>query len=145
MWHGWILMEIPCHFSSQLDLVAVWSKSTSNFMTIPCNLSRFYLFSMLEHDMDFGYGQVMEFPWHLLRKWWDFPCGFGLIFWPNQTAVKRTWENPRHIFYRGVKKGGMGNIPGNISKLFWSWKANGNDFVFLPLIEWWEINKYGKC
>ena len=30
------------------------------------HLSRFSLFSMLEHDMDFG--QVMEFPWHLLRK-----------------------------------------------------------------------------
>ena len=30
-----ILMEIPCPFSSQLDLVAVWSKSTPNFMTIP--------------------------------------------------------------------------------------------------------------
>ena len=38
----------------------------------PCHLSRFYLFSMLEHDMDFGQGQVMEFPWHLLRTWRDF-------------------------------------------------------------------------
>ena len=45
----WILMEIPWHFtSSQLDLVEVWSKSTSNSMTIPCHLSRFYLFSMLD-------------------------------------------------------------------------------------------------
>ena len=35
-----ILMEIPCHFSSQLDLVAVWSKSTPNSMTIPCYLYR---------------------------------------------------------------------------------------------------------
>ena len=60
-------MEIPCHKSK-----AVWSKSTPNSMTIPCHLSRFYLFSMLEHDMDFGQVQVMEFPWHLLRKWWDF-------------------------------------------------------------------------
>ena len=63
-------MEIPCHanFSSQLDLVAVWSKSTPNSMTIPCHLSRFHLSSMLEHDMDFGQVQVMEFPWDLLRK-----------------------------------------------------------------------------
>ena len=64
----WILEEIPCHFTSQLDLVAVWSKSTPNSMTIPRHLSRLYLFSMLEHDMDFGQVQVMEFPWHLLRK-----------------------------------------------------------------------------
>ena len=27
---------------------------------------------MLKHDMDFGQVQVMEFPWHLLRKCWDF-------------------------------------------------------------------------
>ena len=49
-----ILMEIPCHFSSQLDLVVVRSKSTANSMTILCHLSRFYLLSMMEHDMDFG-------------------------------------------------------------------------------------------
>ena len=69
----WVLMEIPCHanFTSQLDLVAVWSKSTPNSMTFPCHLSRFYLFAM-GHDMDFGQGQIMEFPCHLLRKWWDF-------------------------------------------------------------------------
>ena len=35
---------------------------------IPCHLSRFYLFSMLEHDMDFLQVQVMEFTWYLLRK-----------------------------------------------------------------------------
>ena len=57
---------------SQLDLVAVWSKSTSNSMTIPWHLSRFYLFSMPKHDMAFGQVQVMEFPWHLQRNWWDF-------------------------------------------------------------------------
>ena len=84
---------ILCHKST-----AVWSKSTPNSMTIPCHLSRLYLYSMLEHDMDFGQVQVTEFPWHLLRKWWDFPCGFRLIF--DQTAVKKTWGNPCHIFYR---------------------------------------------
>jgi len=26
---------------------------------------------MLEHDVDLGQVQVMKFPWHLLRKWWD--------------------------------------------------------------------------
>ena len=34
-------------------------------MTIPCHLSRFYLFiHMPKHDMDFTEVQVMEFPWH---------------------------------------------------------------------------------
>ena len=61
-------MEFPRPVMSQLDLVAVWSKSTPNSMTIPCNLSRFYLFSMLGHGMDFGQVQVTEFPWDLLRK-----------------------------------------------------------------------------
>ena len=28
-------------------------------------------FVMLEHDMDIGQVQVMEFPWHLLRNWRD--------------------------------------------------------------------------
>ena len=68
MWHGfsWKFHVISCHKSAEL-----WSKSTQNSMSIPCHLSRFYLFFMLEHDMDFGQVQVMEFPWHLIRKWWD--------------------------------------------------------------------------
>ena len=70
-------------------------------MTIPCQLSRLHLFSVEEHDVDFGEGQVMEFPGRLLRKWWDFPCGFGLIFEPDQTNGKKRWENIKcHIFYR---------------------------------------------
>ena len=98
----WILEEIPCHFSSQLDLVAVWSKSTPNPKTIPCNLSSFNLFSVLEHDMDFGQVQVMEFPGHLLRKWWDFHRIWSHFRW--KTSVKKTWENPSHILFReGVK------------------------------------------
>ena len=41
-------------------------------MASPCHLSRFYLISMSKHDMDFVQGQVISFPWHLLRKWFDF-------------------------------------------------------------------------
>ena len=80
-------MEIPCHFSSQLDLVAVWSKSTPNSMTIPCHLSRFYLFSMLEHDMDFGQAQVMEFPFSMAfsKKMMGFPS--ELVSFSNQTKL----------------------------------------------------------
>jgi len=62
-----ILMEILRHFIPQID-GSLSSKLTQNFMTNPCHLSRYYLCSMLEHDMDFGQIQVMEFPWHLLRK-----------------------------------------------------------------------------
>ena len=64
------ISEITWNFQKNPDLA--WSKSTPNSMTSPCHLSRFYLFSMEKHDMDFGQLQVMEFPWHLLRKWWDF-------------------------------------------------------------------------
>ena len=63
----WILKKIPCHFMSQIGGTLV--ESTQNSMSIPCHLSRFYLFFMLEHDMDFGQVQVMEFSWRLLRKW----------------------------------------------------------------------------
>ena len=83
-----ILMKIPCHanFSSQLDLVAVLSKSLPNSMTIPCHLSRFYLSSMLKHDMDFGQVQVWNF--HGICQENDgISIGFGLIF--DQTAVKK--------------------------------------------------------
>ena len=61
----WILMEIPYHFLSQIN-DSFSSKLTPNSMKIPCHLARFYLFSMLKYDMNFR--QVMEFPWHLLRK-----------------------------------------------------------------------------
>ena len=78
-----------------------WSKLTRNSMNIPCHLYRFYLLSMRKHDMDFGQIQVMEFSWHLLRKWWDFPFGFGLIF--DQTAVENRGENPC-TFFTGYKQ-----------------------------------------
>ena len=49
----WILEEIPRHFTSPID-GSLSSKLTPNSMTIPCHSSRFYLFSMLNRDMDFG-------------------------------------------------------------------------------------------
>ena len=57
-------------FHAKID--AVWSKSIQNFVNMPCYLCGYNLFSTLEHDMDFTQVQVMEFPWHLLRKLWDF-------------------------------------------------------------------------
>ena len=80
------VMEIPCHFMSQID-GSLSSNLTTNSVTIPCHLSSFYLFSMLEHDMDFGQVQVMEF--HRICYENDgISIGFGLIF--DQTAVKKT-------------------------------------------------------
>ena len=80
---------------------AVWfgSKSTPHSMTSPCHLPRFYLFSMemLEHDMDFGQVQVMEFPWHLLRKWWDFHRIWS-HFQPNR---RQKDEEIRVTFFTG--------------------------------------------
>ena len=74
-------MEIPCYFLSQINR-SLSSKLTRISMTIPSNLSSFYLFSMLKHEMDFGQVQVMEFLYHLLRKWWDFHRSWS-HFQPN--------------------------------------------------------------
>ena len=94
MWHGFSskFHVISCHKST-----AVWSQLTPNSMTIPCHLSKFYLFiHMPKHDMDFTEVQVIEFPWHERE---NDPLAFiGVIF--NETAIKKTWETPFHIFYR---------------------------------------------
>ena len=98
-WHvfSWKFYVISCHKST-----AVWSKSTPNSMSIACHLSRFDLLSMREHDMDFEQGQVMEFPWHFLRKWWDFHRSWSHFRTKPNCHQKdmRKWENPCHIFYR---------------------------------------------
>ena len=65
------LIKIPRYFIIRMD-GSLSSISTPNSMKIPCHLSRLYLFSMLKHYTGFGQVQVMEFPWHLLRKRWDF-------------------------------------------------------------------------
>ena len=67
----WILMEIPCHFtSSQFELRGQmhtkFHDASMSFIQI------LFVFRKQKHDMDFGQGQVMEFPWHLPRKWRDF-------------------------------------------------------------------------
>ena len=47
---------------------------------------------MPDSDMDFGQGQAMEFPWHLLRLYNDWISRADLVsfFEPDQTAVKKT-------------------------------------------------------
>ena len=39
----------------------------------------FFVLSVLEHDMDFGQGQVMEFPRHVLGND-GISIGFGFVF-----------------------------------------------------------------
>ena len=102
------LMEIPGHFMSKIhgSLVKIHTKF---------------------HDYSMSFIQVLFVPhakaWHgfwtnsshgtsmaSAKKMMDFPCGFGLIF--EQTAVKKTWENPCVIYNRGIK---------NIQSFYTSW------------------------
>ena len=77
--------------------VAVWSKSTPNSMTIPGHLSRFFLpFSNMTWILD----KFKSWNFHGIYQENDgISIGFGLIF--EETVVKKTWEHPCHIFYRG--------------------------------------------
>ena len=56
----WILMEISCHFLSQIDgsLVEIDTKLSKHSMSFVQVL--LYLFSRQKHDMDFTQVQVME-------------------------------------------------------------------------------------
>ena len=48
--------------------------------------------------------------------------GFGLIF--DQTAVKKTWENPCHIFYRDDR---ISSIIMELNE--WSWHLHVREFL----------------
>jgi len=61
--------EISSYFMSQTYCGLV--QMDTKFHDCSMSFIQYYLFSMLKHDMDFEQVQVMEFPWHLLRKWWD--------------------------------------------------------------------------
>ena len=68
-----ILMEIPCHFSRHNS---TWWRFGPNPYQIPWLFHvicpGFIYFPWKNMIWIFGQVQVMEFPWHLLRKWWDF-------------------------------------------------------------------------
>ena len=63
-------MEIPCRFMSQIDgsLVEIDTKFHDHSMSFKQVLFVFHA----KHDMDFTKVEIMEFPWYLLRKSWDF-------------------------------------------------------------------------
>ena len=70
-------------------------------MTIPCHLSRFYLFSMLEDDTDFGQVQVMAISMAFPKKMMGFPS--DLVSFSNQTAVNiKRHEKLPVIFFIGL-------------------------------------------
>ena len=84
----WILMKIPCHFSSQIDgsLVQIHTK----FHDYSMSFIQVYLFSMHKHDTDFlmsfwrqfglvrKWDQVREKSRHFFSKWhgnsWTWTC-----------------------------------------------------------------------
>ena len=69
----------------------------TNSMTIPCHLSKFYLFSMLEHDMDFGQVQVMAFA----KKMMGFPSYLILGLILTKLPSKRH-EEVHVAFFTGM-------------------------------------------
>ena len=92
----WILMEIPCHFMSQIDgsLVDMDTKFHDHSMHIYTGFICFPSSNMIWILSKFNswnfYGIYKEND--------GISIGLGLIF--DQTAVKKTCENPCHIFYR---------------------------------------------
>ena len=58
-----LIMEIPCHFMSQIDrnLVQIDTKFHDYSMSF---IQVLFVFHIPKHDMDFTEVQVMEFPWH---------------------------------------------------------------------------------
>ena len=58
-----ILMEIPCHLMSQMD--GSFLKIDTKFHDDSVSFIQ-VLFAF--HDIDFGQVEVMEFPWHMVKK-----------------------------------------------------------------------------
>ena len=117
MWRGfsWKFSVISCH-----KLTVVWFKLTPNFMTIVWHWSRLHSFSMLNHDIDFRGVQVMEFPWHLLRKWWDFHRIWS-HFQPNCSQKDKNKSLPHFLQGKLIKKFGF-SYPWSLRKtmtVFW--------------------------
>ena len=93
----WILMEIPCHFLSQIDgsLVKIHTNFHDNSMSFFQVLFVFHaktwhgFYTSSSHGISMAFANKMtEFPSDLM----SFPIS-------DQTAVKKTWQNPCHIFY----------------------------------------------
>ena len=114
------------HFKS----MTVWSQCTPNPHQIPCHLSRFSLFFMLKHDMDFGQVQVMEFSWHWLRKWWDLHQDF-ILFLPKLPSKRHEKTNvtllsfllkKEYILKRLCRKERHWTFTGKIRTFYWEIK-----------------------
>ena len=91
-------MSWKCHVVLYHKSTEVWSNLTPNSMTIPCHLSRFYLFSICPNMSWIQEVGVIERPRHDRENDPLAFIEFGVIF--NQTAIKKTGETPFNIFYR---------------------------------------------
>ena len=92
----WILMEIPCRFPSQIDgsLAQIDTKFHGYSMSFVLILFVFHagtwhgFWTSSSHGISLALAKKMIY------------IRFGLTF--NQTAVKKTWENPHNVtFFTG--------------------------------------------
>ena len=94
MWHGFYW---KFHVISQIDgsLVPIDTKCHDYSMWF-IKVLFVYPYAQTRHGFYRSSSHGISMAW--TRKWWDLPCGFGVTF--DQAAVKETWENQWHIFYR---------------------------------------------
>ena len=92
----WILLDIPC--ISCHKSTGVWSKSTPNSMTIPCYLSRFYLFSICPY-MTWILQKFKSWNFHgMIEKMIHWISSDLVIF--NKTAKRH--KKLRFTFFAGI-------------------------------------------
>ena len=94
-------MEIPCHFTSQIDgsLVQIHTKFHDYSMSF---IQVLYLFSMLEHDMDFTFyiRSSHGISGAFAKKMMGFPS--DLVSFSNQTKLpSKRHEKIRVTFVTG--------------------------------------------
>ena len=85
------------YFMSQIDgsLVQIHTKF-HDYSMLFIQVLFVYPYAQTRHGFYWSSSHGISMAW--TRKWWDFPCGFGVTF--DQAAVKETWENQCRIFYR---------------------------------------------
>ena len=96
-----ILMEILFHVTSRHKSTGIWSNLTPMpwlFHVIYPGFICFLCWNMT-WILDMFKSWNVHDPWHLLRKWWNFPCGFGLVI--DQTPSK-IHEEILDTFYTGA-------------------------------------------
>ena len=90
-----ILMELPFHFIPQIDgsLVQIHTKFNDDSMSFIQVLFVLRAQTWQGFWTRSSHGISMEFPWHFLRKWWDF-----LRIWTHFRTKPNSRENFRVTF-----------------------------------------------